>query len=102
MQDVNDIIKEIGADSLELEAQKQVLEQFFTMLNDRVGIALGEQMTDDQLDTFDKVREEGGDEKAFEWLAQNVPEYPNIYRKEFEGLKEEIKEVVADLGATSS
>lgn len=99
MQNETDLLHEMGADGLSPEMQQQMLDRFYTMLNDRVGIALGEKMTDDQLDAFEQARQEGGDEKAFEWLTQNVPEYPTIFNQEVQELKEEIKTVIAGLSA---
>jgi hypothetical protein len=85
------LLKEIGADGLSEDAQEQILGQFYQMLNQRVGIALSEAMTDEQFDGFQAARESGGEEKAFEWLNDNVPEYPVIFNKEAEELTQEIK-----------
>ena len=56
----------------------------------RVGIRLADQMTNEQLDEFERYYENKDDAGAFKWLETNFPNYKDIVQQEFDKLKSEI------------
>ena|SRR5690349_17939864 len=93
------LVKELGAESLSPEMQAEVVGQFYGNLNERMSVAFAETLSPEQLETFNKITETEGEEKAVDWVVENVPNYDQIFEKEYNELKEEIKGVVEVLSA---
>ena len=91
MIQINDnLLKEIGLDSLPQEERKSLLNHIYETLEFRVGMRLADQMTSQQLDEFEKYFEAKDDKGAFNWLETNFPNYKEIVQQEFDKLKAEV------------
>lgn len=56
----------------------------------RVGTTIAERMTDEHLDEFEALMENGTDEQRVAWMDKNFPDYPKIVRREVARLKRNI------------
>jgi len=85
------LLDEIGLGSLPENEKTSLLTHIYETLEMRVGMRLADQMTNDQLDEFEKYFEAKDDAGAFNWLETNFPNYKQIVQEEFNKLKEEIR-----------
>ncbi|MEI9913663.1 MAG: DUF5663 domain-containing protein [Candidatus Saccharibacteria bacterium] len=91
MIQINDaLLTEIGLGSLPQEDKRGLLNHIYETLELRVGMRLADQMTNEQLDEFEKYFEARDDKGAFNWLESNFPNYKDIVQQEFDKLKAEV------------
>jgi hypothetical protein len=91
MIQINDaLLNEIGLGSLPQEERKGLLSHIYETLELRVGMKLADQMSNQQLDEFEKYFEARDDKGAFTWLETNFPNYKEIVQQEFDKLKSEV------------
>ena len=91
MIQINDaLLDEIGLASLPQEEKRSLLSHIYETLELRVGMRLADQMTNEQLDEFEKYFEARDDKGAFNWLETNFPNYKEIVQEEFDKLKVEV------------
>lgn len=86
----NDLLKELGLGSLPEAEKNSLLKHIYETLEMRVGMRLADQMTNEQLDEFERYFEAKDDAGAFKWLETNFPNYKDIVQEEFEKLKVEV------------
>ncbi len=97
----NTLLDELGLGVLP-EAEKQsMLKHIYETLEMRVGMRLADQMTNEQLDEFEKFVDANDDAGAFRWLETNFPNYKEVVNDEFEKLKVEVKQAAPQIVATS-
>lgn len=100
----NNLLEELGLGSLPEGQKKAMLQHIYETLELRVGTDLANQMTDQQLEEFEKFIDEGGDAnqaEALKWLETNLPNYKQVVNDVFEALKGEIKQMSAQIMAAS-
>ncbi len=91
MIQINDaLLNEIGLGALPQEERRGLLNHIYETLELRVGMRLADQMTNEQLDEFEKYFEARDDKGAFSWLETNFPNYKDIVQQEFDKLKAEV------------
>ncbi|MHB1865143.1 MAG: DUF5663 domain-containing protein [Candidatus Saccharimonadales bacterium] len=91
MIQINDaLLNEIGLGALPQEEKRGLLNHIYETLELRVGMRLADQMTNEQLDEFEKYFEARDDKGAFTWLETNFPNYKEIVQEEFNKLKAEV------------
>lgn len=91
MIQINDaLLNEIGLGSLPQDERRALLSHIYETLELRVGMRLADQMTNEQLDEFEKYFEARDDKGAFNWLETNFPNYKDIVQQEFDKLKAEV------------
>src|SRR5580704_15295376 len=91
MIQINDaLLQEIGLGGLPQEERRGLLNHIYETLELRVGMRLADQMTNEQLDEFEKYFEAKDDKGAFNWLETNFPNYKEIVQQEFDKLKAEV------------
>src|SRR5579875_633042 len=98
----NNLLQELGLGSLPEEQKRAMLQHIYETLEMRVGTNLGNQMTDQQLEEFEKFIDEGGDAdqaQALQWLETNLPNYKEVVNQVFEELKAEVKQMAPQLVA---
>lgn len=88
----NSLLVEVGLGSLPDVEKNSLLKHILETLEMRVGVRLADQMTNTQLDEFEKYFEAKDDTGAFKWLETNFPNYKEIVQEEFDKLKEEIRQ----------
>jgi len=86
----NTLLQEIGLGSLPDAEKNSLLKHIYDTLEMRVGMRLADQMTNEQLDEFERYYESKDDAGAFKWLETNFPNYKDIVQEEFDKLKAEV------------
>lgn len=101
MIQINDeMIQKLGLGNLPESERKSLLAHFVETLELRVGMRLAQNLTDEQLDEFERLLPVGGDSDevkkqkeaaAMKWLETNYPNYKDVVQDEFNKLQEELK-----------
>lgn len=86
------LLDELGLGVLPENEKASLLSHIYETLEMRVGMRLADQMSNEQLDEFEKYFEAKDDQGAFHWLESNFPNYKQIVQEEFNKLKEEVKQ----------
>ena len=100
----NNLLAELGLGSLPEDQKKAMLQHIYETLELRVGTQLANQMTDKQLEEFERFIDAGGDQnqaQALQWLESNLPNYKQEENDVFEALKVEIKGMAPQIVATA-
>jgi hypothetical protein len=100
----NNLLTELGLGTLPEEQKKAMLQHIYETLELRVGTDLANQMTDQQLEEFEKFIDDGGDanqSQALQWLEANLPNYKDVVNRVFEELKTEIKNMAPQIMASA-
>lgn len=96
----DNLLRELGLGNLPPQEKNRMLGQIYESLEMRVGMQLASQMTDAQLDEFEKLMPLETDSEevrvqkeqdALKWLESNFPNYKQVVAEELEKLKGEIK-----------
>ncbi|HSX31321.1 MAG TPA: DUF5663 domain-containing protein [Candidatus Saccharimonadales bacterium] len=101
----NTLLDELGLGSLPEDQKRAMLQHIYETLELRVGTNLANQMSDQQLDEFEKFIDDGGDAnqaQALQWLETNLPNYKQVVNEVFEALKLEIKAMAPQLLSASA
>lgn len=101
----NNLLEELGLGALPEDQRRPMLQHIYDTLELRVGTNLANQMTDQQLEEFEKFIDEGGDAnqaQALQWLETNLPNYKQVVNDVFEALKAEIKQMAPQIVASST
>ena len=88
----DNLLRELGLGSLPPAEKNKMLAHIYETLELRVGMKLAEQMTDGQLDEFEKFIDQNDESGALKWLETNFPNYKQVVADELEKLKSEIKQ----------
>lgn len=97
----NSLLEELGLSTLPEGEKRDLLKHIYETLEMRVGMRLADQMTNDQLDEFEKYFDAKDDEGAFRWLETNFPNYKEIVNEEYEKLKAEVHQTAPQILAAS-
>lgn len=91
------LLVELGLGSLPETEKESLLSHIYETLETRVGMRLADQMSDAQLEEFEKYFEAKDDAGAFQWLETNFPNYKDIVQDEFNKLKEEVRQTAPQI-----
>jgi hypothetical protein len=97
----NSLLQEVGLGGLPDPDKNSLLKHIYETLEMRVGIRLADQMSNEQLDEFERYFEAKDDAGAFKWLETNFPNYKEIVQQEFDKLKAEIAQSAPQILATT-
>lgn len=97
----NTLLQEVGLGSLPEAEKNSFLKHIYETLEMRVGIRLADQMSNQQLDEFERYFEAKDDTGAFKWLESNFPNYKDIVQEEFDKLKVEVAQSAPQILAAS-
>src|SRR3954469_19584380 len=97
----NSLLEEVGLGKLPENEKNSFLKHIYETLEMRVGIRLADQMSNEQLDEFEKYFEAKDDAGAFKWLETNFPNYKEIVQQEFDKLKGEVGQSAPQILAAS-
>jgi hypothetical protein len=97
----NDLLTQLGLAGLPEAEKNSLLRHIYETLEMRVGMRLADQMTNEQLDEFEKYFDAKDDAGAFKWLETNFPNYKEIVQEEFEKLKVEVGQSAQQILAAS-
>lgn len=101
----NNLLDELGLGGLPEEQKRAMLQHIYDTLELRVGTNLANQMTDQQLEEFEKFIDDGGDAnqaQALQWLEANLPHYKQVVNEVFEELKSEIRQMAPQIMSASA
>lgn len=97
----NSLLVEVGLGDLPAAEKNSFLKHIYETLEMRVGIRLADQMSNQQLDEFERYFEAKDDAGAFKWLETNFPNYKDIVQQEFDKLKTEVAQSAPQILAAS-
>ena len=100
----NNLLQQLGLGGLPEDQKKAMLQHIYETLELRVGTQLANQMTDKQLEEFERFIDAGGDNnqaQALQWLETNLPNYKQVVNDVFEALKVEISQMAPQIMASS-
>lgn len=97
----NNLLQEVGLGGLPSAEKNSFLKHIYETLEMRVGIRLADQMSNEQLDEFERYFEAKDDAGAFKWLETNFPNYKEIVQQEFDKLKTEVAQSAPQILAAS-
>jgi hypothetical protein len=100
----NTLLDELGLGGLPEDQKRAMLQHIYETLELRVGTNLANQMTDQQLEEFEKFIDDGGDAnqaQALQWLETNLPNYKQVVNEVFEALKVEVGAMAPQLMSAS-
>lgn len=97
----NTLLEEVGLAGLPETEKNSFLKHIYETLEMRVGIRLADQMSNEQLDEFERYFEAKDDAGAFKWLETNFPNYKDIVQQEFDKLKAEVTQTAPQILASS-
>lgn len=97
----NTLLEEVGLGALPDAEKNSFLRHIYETLEMRVGIRLADQMSNEQLDEFERYFEAKDDAGAFKWLETNFPNYKEIVQEEFDKLKTEVAQQAPQILAAS-
>src|ERR1700744_1181915 len=95
------LLQDIGLGGLPTHKKDSLLKHIYETLEMRVGMRLADQMTNQQLDEFERYFEARDDAGAFKWLETNFPNYKDIVQQEFDKLKAEVAQSAPQILAAS-
>jgi len=95
------LLAELGLAALPPGERRELLKHIYETLEMRVGTRLADQMTNAQLDEFERYYNARDNEGAFHWLETNFPNYKDIVADEFMKLKGEVAQSVPQILAAS-
>ncbi len=96
----NSLLQELGLDAMPQPDKSSLLKHIYETLEMRVGMRLADQMTNEQLDEFERFFNTQDDAGAFHWLETNFPNYKEIVAEEFAKLKDEVAKTAPQILAT--
>jgi hypothetical protein len=97
----NNLLEELGLGTLPEHEKQLLLRQIYEKLEMNVGVRLADQMSNEQLDEFEKFVDSNDDKGAFHWLETNFPNYKDVVNQEFEKLKAEIRQYAPQMLAVA-
>lgn len=95
------LLAEIGLANLPPAEKTSLLKHIYETLEMRVGMRLADQMSNAQLDEFERFFNAQDDAGAFHWLETNFPNYKDIVAEEYQKLKAEIAQSAPQILAAS-
>lgn len=97
----DNFLKDLGLDGLPEDDKKKMLVHIYETLELRVGMKLAENMSDEQLNEFEKLANANDESGSLKWLETNVPNYKDVVMAELEKLKQEIKQTAPQILSAS-
>jgi len=96
------LLQEIGLESLPTPHRKLMLRYIYDVLEQRVGLAFAEEMTDEEFEEFEAFIDANDEAGALGWLSDKRPDYPQVVARVFEELKEELRGEAEALAGVSA
>lgn len=82
---------------LDAEKMTSLLGHLDDELNERVGTALLEELSSEQIDEYNKLSETSDDDQIGEWLSLKIPEYKQIVQDEIDIMLGSVAEKAEEL-----
>ena len=91
------LLEEIGLGALSDVDKTALINQIIETLELRVGQKLANQMSNEQLEEFERYYNAKDEQGAYRWLETNFPNYKELVQAEFDTLKNEITQAVPQI-----
>jgi len=88
----HNLLDQLGLDTLSKEDKDSLLAYLYDQLELRVGTVIAQQLSDQQLDEFEKLIDANQQEEALAWLQANYPDYKKVVEAELKKLTDELKD----------
>ena len=85
----DNFLASLGLGAMPADEKEAFLSYVYEELELRVGMELSKDLSDEQLEQFEKLAN-GDQDAALEWLEQHCPNYKEVVKQELDKLKEEI------------
>lgn len=86
-----ELLEELGLGELSQDAKDSLLRHLVDRLELNVGTVIASQLTDEQIDEFEKLVDNPDQNVALKWLQANYPGYKDVVKSELDKLKQELK-----------
>jgi hypothetical protein len=86
------LLDSLGLGSLNKETKDSLLAHLYDKLELNVGTVIASQLSDTQLDEFEKLIDNNQQQEALSWLQQNYPDYKQVVERELAKLKAELQQ----------
>lgn len=87
----DNFLEQLGLGALTPEAKESLLDYMREELQLRVGLALAENLSEQQINEFERLMAQGANQQtAGEWLSQNCPNYQEVVKNETELIRAEL------------
>lgn len=88
----DNFLTSLGLGAMSDEDKKAFLQHLYEELELRVGTELSKNLTDSQLEDFEKLINANDQQGAMQWLEANCPNYKDVVKVEIEKLRQEISQ----------
>ncbi|MFP4022255.1 MAG: DUF5663 domain-containing protein [Candidatus Paceibacterota bacterium] len=96
-QQKNDLLEEFDLKNLPEEAQSRILQAMTETLLKKITLRVLEELSEEERDEFEKVREQEDAEKTENFLREKLPNYDEILEEVVSDFKKEMKENIEDI-----
>ncbi len=94
---INNIIKEFGLETLPAEEQKEIISRMTESLIKRIIVDTLGKLSDENIKKFEELQENASQEELDTFLKSNIDNYEQVVQKTIEEFKDEMKESIASL-----
>jgi hypothetical protein len=86
------LVEELGLTGFNEPEQAKYLLEFYEAFETKVGMALSDRLSEDQLKEFGKIEAAGDDDATEKWLRQVIPDYDEVIAAQMAELKQLVKQ----------
>lgn len=87
-------LQSMGLTALNVEQKQKVIEDVLHTLNLKVAQRVADNLSESQMDEFERLSENSSQEEISKWLSNNVPNHMQIIEEEAQGLRNRALETV--------
>lgn len=80
----------LGLGDMPADEKEAFLSYLYEELELRVGTVLSKDLSDEQLEQFEKLIDSGDQDASLKWLESHCPNYKEVVAEELEKLKQEV------------
>lgn len=88
--DIESLIKEFGIDKLPEEKQSAIMADLLDAIHIRVGLRMGEVISNEDAKKIEALSEDGGEE-ALKEIERIYPDFRKVYQEEVDNVREEMR-----------
>lgn len=93
----NQFLASLGLGNLPEDEKKRMLLDIAENLMAKIGARVESQLSDEQLQAYDDLVQNGNGESIQQWLQANVPDYQSIVNEETDKIRDEIRPQVSSI-----
>ncbi len=94
---INNIIKEFGLETLPEEEQKEIISRMTESLIKRIMVDTLGKLSDENMKKFEELQENASQDEIDTFLKSNIDNYEQIVQKSIEEFKDEMKKSITNL-----